>query len=562
MGELRLLGPVEVRTHDDSVLTGEPRCLAVLAALAVDAGRVVPVATLIDRVWGEDPPRQAAKTLGTYITRIRRMLEQAFSDPSVTVVNHSGGYRLTTRSDQVDLFRFRDLVVQARALSCTPQTRVALLRQSVVLHRGNPLTGVNGAWATSTREHLTGELLTARAEWAEAEVAVGNATAVLAPLTTLVDTNPLVESLVVALVRALVVAGRPTEALERCRLHQQRLADGYGTDPSPQLMALYETVLRGDRQPVAAAPATRYEVSGAWPVTEPEPAGAGAGSPSSGGSRSVIPMAVGSVPGKGHRWGRRRVMVTVALGTALAITLGAATMFRPSDRTADTSVTAAPSFTATENFSGTALAPQQWAANQTQRENGSSWSPGMVRVNGGELQINGMGRNPSGRGNVAGAVCWCLERGVVRTYGVWEIRAKFDVGPGYAPVMGLYPDVPEETAGWGFLTLARLDDGERRVMYPVVRGVGAGPVDGAAMTGDFTTWNTYSIEWRADFVTISLNGLVILDTRTFSEPVTIPTVPMFLYVQMEPGPEGAIPAPNHQTPSQVTAHVDWARYAS
>lgn len=572
MGELRLLGPVEVRAHDGSVLAGEPRCLAVLAALAVDVRQVVPVTTLIDRVWGDDPPRQAAKTLGTYITRIRRMLERSFSDSSVTVVNHPGGYRLTAMRDQVDLFRFRDLVVEARTPSSTPESRVALLRLAVSLHCGTPLTGVSGAWATSTRQHLTGELLTVRAQWAEAELDVGNATAVLAPLTTLVDTNPLVEPLVVALVRALVVAGRPTEALERCRLHQQRLAEGYGTDPSPQLMALYKAVLRGDQQLAGAAPAKQDEVPGDWALTEPEPATppqapatavsavvtepAGAGPPDAGGSPSATPEAGRSAPAERRRWRSRHVMATVALCTTLAVTAGAIAVFRPSDRAVD-----AP-FTATEDFSGTELAPMQWAAYQAERANGSSWSQSRVRVGGGELQISGVGRNPSGSGNVAGAVCWCLERGVVRTYGIWKVRAKFDVGPGYAPIIGLYPDADQDATGWGFLTLARLDDGERRVMYPVVRGAGGGPVDGAPVAGDFTAWNTYSIEWRADFVTISLNDAIILDTRKLAKPVTIPTVPMYLYVQIEPGPDGPIPAPNPQTPSQVAAHVDWARYTS
>ena len=79
-------------------------------------------------------------------------------------------------------------------------------------------------------------------------------------------------------------------------------------------------------------------------------------------------------------------------------------------------------------------------------------------------------------------------------------------------------------------------------------------------TGDFTGWTTYSIEWRADFVTVSVNGAIILDTRKLPDPVAIPTVPMYLYVQMEAGPDGPIPAPNRQTPNQVTAHVDWVRY--
>ena len=570
MAELRLLGPVEVLAHDGVVHAGEPRRQAVLAALTVEAGRVVSTSTLIDRVWGEDPPGQAARTLGTYITRIRRVLEQSFSDSSVTVINQPGGYRLTAQPEQVDLFRFRELVVQARVPSHSPAERVELLRRAVALHRGDPLTGVEGAWAVRTREQLTGEILTARAEWAEAELAVGNATAVLAPLTTLADANPLVEPLVVALVRALVGAGRPTEALERCRLHRQRLADEYGTDPSPQLMLLFETVLRADHQPVAATAATRSEAAGARAPAEPAPAlpaperpaaVAGATGPAgvdadaaAGESQAAPAGADRSVPAKPRR--RRRLVAAFALTLALAVAWGAVTLFRPSDRPAQ------GQFTATEDFSGTGLAPMQWHAQEAERHNGSSWSPSKVRVSDGELQISGAGRSPTGRGNMSGSVCWCLEHGIKRTYGKWEVRAKFDAGAGYAPEIGLYPEADENAAGWGFMTLVRLDDGARRNMFPIVRPVGGSSINGPSVDRDFTNWNTFSIEWRADFITVSLNGAVVFDTRTLPARVGIPSVPMYLYAQMISGPEGAVPAPNQATPDQVTMHVDWARYAS
>ena len=501
MEELRLLGPVEIFAHSGLVRVGEPRRLAVLAALTVDVGRVVSTTTLIDRVWGDAPPGQAARTLGTYITRIRRVLEESFSDPPVTVINQPGGYRLTAQRDQVDLFRFRELVVQARVPSCTADRRVDLLRQAVALHRGDPLTGVSGSWAARTREQLAGELLTVRAQWAEAELAVGNATTVLAPLAELADANPLVEPLVVTLVRALVAAGRPTEALERCRLHRQRLADEYGTDPSPQLTALYETVLRdetvlrADHRPVAAPPVKQAELVGALMPTEP----AGALSAQ---TRTVV-TAGAALPADAARsgavtakWRRRPRTAAVAVTLTLAVAFGAGAYFRSADRPAGSH------FSATEDFNGTQLAPLQWIAHETQRRNGSSWSPSRVRVNDGELQISGTGRSPTGRGNMAGSVCWCLEHGIIRTYGVWEVRAKFDVGTGYSPVMGLYSDVPESTPGWGFLTMASVDDGERRTVYPVIRGAGdSSPVDGPPVTGDFTAWNTYAIEWRADFVT-------------------------------------------------------------
>ncbi|GAA3351286.1 hypothetical protein GCM10020358_80450 [Amorphoplanes nipponensis] len=538
MAQLRLLGPVEVVADDGVVHTGEPRRLAVLAALTVDAGRVVSTTTLIDRVWGDGPPGQAARTLGTYITRLRRMLETSFVDATVTVINQPGGYRLAARPDQVDLFRFRELVVRARMPSGTPEERAALLRQAVELHRGDPLTGVQGAWAVRTREQLTGELLTARAEWAEAEVAAGHATAVLAPLTTLAEAHPLVEPLVLALVRALAATGRPTEALERCRSHRQLLATEYGTDPSPQLMQLYESILRADAPPAATPPAAAPPAKQSEAPDTPAPA----------------------EPARARPARRRLLAGAFALVVTLAVAFGAVALLRPADRPAGPP--GPDHFTVTEDFSGTGLAPQQWDAHETQQHNGSSWSPSMVRVSGGELQINGVGRSATGTGNMAGSVCWCLEHGVKRTYGKWEVRAKFDAGAGYAPVIGLYSEVDEHTAGWGFLTLARLDDGARRIMYPVVRGAGGSPIDGAAVAGDFTAWNTYAIEWRATFVTVSLNGAVIFDTRTLPTRVAIPTVPMFLYVQVIPGPEGPVPAPNPATPDQVTAHVDWARYTS
>jgi DNA-binding SARP family transcriptional activator/beta-glucanase (GH16 family) len=559
--ELRLLGPVEIFARTGLVRVGEPRRMAVLAALTVDAGRVVPTTTLIDRVWGDAPPRQAARTLGTYITRIRRMLEESFSDPPVTVHNQPGGYRLTVRHDQVDLFRFRELIVQARTPSCTVDRRVDLLRQAVSLHRGDPLTGVDGAWATRTREQLLGELLTARAEWAEAELAVGNATTVLAPLASLAEANPLVEPLVVTLVRALVAAGRPTEALERCRSHGQRLAEEYGTDPSPQLKALYEKVLRDDHQPAAAMPVKQRAVVGARVPAEPAPLlpvrtrtaeTAVAAQPV-----DAAPSLVVTAKWRGLPW-----TVAIALTCALAVAIGAIAHLRSAERPAAQAAGPPSSarFTTTEEFSGTQLEPLQWHANETQQPNGSSWSPSMVRVNDGELQISGMGRSPTGRGNMAGSVCWCLDHGVIRTYGLWEVRAKFDAGAGYSPVIGLYSDVAESTPGWGFLTMARLDDGERRTMYPVIRGAGGIPVDGPPVTGDFTGWNTYAIDWRADFVTVSLNGTVIFDTRKSPGQITVPTVPMFLYMQMIPGPAGPVPAPNRDTPDQITMHIDWARY--
>jgi DNA-binding response OmpR family regulator len=46
---------------------------SVLAVLLLDAGRAVPAEVLIDRVWGEDPPRAARNVLSGYVARLKAL---------------------------------------------------------------------------------------------------------------------------------------------------------------------------------------------------------------------------------------------------------------------------------------------------------------------------------------------------------------------------------------------------------------------------------------------------------------------------------------------------------
>jgi DNA-binding SARP family transcriptional activator len=61
--EFRLLGEVQLRAGGLLLNVGAARQQAVLAALAVDAGRPVGIETLIDRVWDDHPPAQARNVL-------------------------------------------------------------------------------------------------------------------------------------------------------------------------------------------------------------------------------------------------------------------------------------------------------------------------------------------------------------------------------------------------------------------------------------------------------------------------------------------------------------------
>ena len=62
--EIRLLGPVEVVVGEHAVSVSGSGERELLALLALSAGRVVSVPTLVDSLWGEDLPancRSAAR---------------------------------------------------------------------------------------------------------------------------------------------------------------------------------------------------------------------------------------------------------------------------------------------------------------------------------------------------------------------------------------------------------------------------------------------------------------------------------------------------------------------
>jgi hypothetical protein len=80
--ELRLLGPVEIHAGGTSLALGVPQRRAVLAALAVDVGRIVLRQTLIDRVLDDAPPSRVEsavprRQLGRYLRELRGNAQMA-----------------------------------------------------------------------------------------------------------------------------------------------------------------------------------------------------------------------------------------------------------------------------------------------------------------------------------------------------------------------------------------------------------------------------------------------------------------------------------------------------
>ncbi|MFG2231588.1 BTAD domain-containing putative transcriptional regulator [Streptomyces sp. NPDC048723] len=248
---ISMLGALDVRGEDGSgVGVGGTRLRALLILLALEPGRVVASELLVDGIWQDAPPAGATNALQALVSRLRRAL------PGVEVESHPAGYRLVVEPDAVDVVRFERLASAGRAaLARDPDTAAWLLRRALELWRGPALLDV--AASTFFRAPVTrlSELrMAALEDRIEADLRVGRGRELTGELTSLVAEHPLREGLVGALMRALVAAGRPAEALTVYGNAREALAEELGADPSPELSALHTAVLRGQVEIPAGPP--------------------------------------------------------------------------------------------------------------------------------------------------------------------------------------------------------------------------------------------------------------------------------------------------------------------
>ncbi|GAA4021773.1 hypothetical protein GCM10022247_52480 [Allokutzneria multivorans] len=247
---LRLLGEVAADGNGRPVDLGPAKQRLVLAALAADAGRVVPADRLAVRVWGEDVPRRARATLHSYISRLRQALDGV---DDVLIERRPSGYALI--SDSVDLQRFRAL--RAEAASQGDDVRAErLLTEALQLWRGEALTGVEGEWAEDERARLERERLTARRDLVDVRLRLGQGEQLVVELAALATEHPLDEHVADQYMRALHQAGRTADALEHYRVVRQRLVEELGADPGTALQELHRRLLAADPD-LAATSAAR-----------------------------------------------------------------------------------------------------------------------------------------------------------------------------------------------------------------------------------------------------------------------------------------------------------------
>ncbi|MDH2430892.1 BTAD domain-containing putative transcriptional regulator [Sphaerisporangium sp. TRM90804] len=253
--ELRLLGPVEVWNGGRQVPLGGAKPRALLAALLLDAGRVVTVERLMEAIWRDAPPTTARGVLQTYVASLRGAFDAA-GLPGI-IVSHRVGYTAQVPPDSLDKDVFERLVEQGRRAAREGGHRKAgdVFRAALAQWRGPALGGIGDTYLRAEAARLEELRLTVLEERIAADLTAGGDEGLVDELTELVATQPARERLRRDLMVALYQAGRQADALAVYQQGRRMLVEELGIEPGPELRQAHESILRSDPALLGAAKA-------------------------------------------------------------------------------------------------------------------------------------------------------------------------------------------------------------------------------------------------------------------------------------------------------------------
>jgi Bacterial transcriptional activator domain/AAA ATPase domain len=220
-----------------------------LCALSLAGGQAVPADVLIDTLWGDAPPSRPEDQLAVLISRLRSVLGRD------RIEHRDRGYLLICDwLDASELAAVTDEMERRRGagnvLGAAAAARVALS-----LLRGYQPPPVPGGWAQLRLAELDRLAGRARRAAATALLESGDWMSAADAATAAVEFDGYDEVSLRVLLRAYVAGGRVAAALAAYAQARERLITDLGSDPSPETVALYTAILRGELPSLPPAPA-------------------------------------------------------------------------------------------------------------------------------------------------------------------------------------------------------------------------------------------------------------------------------------------------------------------
>jgi DNA-binding SARP family transcriptional activator len=259
---IQLLGPLSASVGTRTITPNAAMQRKILALLALNAGRVVNVSTLIEELWGDHPPRSSSATLQTYVFHLRSRL--AADLPRQRVASellrtmHSG-YQLECSTD-VQEFRRLARAGRAAAEANDAHTASELLGRALDLWHGPALADVRQGLILETEAvSLEETRLGVLERRIQADLTLHRHADILGELTLLAARHPMNENFWGLLITALYRAGHVARALEAYQRLRTVLGEELGIDPSTRTQRMHQAILSGEPldDPVVARPRDR-----------------------------------------------------------------------------------------------------------------------------------------------------------------------------------------------------------------------------------------------------------------------------------------------------------------
>jgi len=252
--EIKVLGALDVSIDGVSVVPTASKPRQLLAMLALNVGRIVTSASLMEELWGDSAPRSASSTLQTYVLHVRKLIRNALPpdrehESREILVTKQTGYMLQIDQNAVDVARYDRLASAGRVAGAAGDYKAAerLLRQALALWRGPALVDVAvGPQLEIESMRLAESRLTDLTLRIDADLYLGRHHQLLGDLAALCARHPYMENFRAQYMLALYRSGRPGQALEVFHDMWATIRDQLGVDPSPRLRQLHQAMLAGD----------------------------------------------------------------------------------------------------------------------------------------------------------------------------------------------------------------------------------------------------------------------------------------------------------------------------
>ncbi|MFI1075564.1 BTAD domain-containing putative transcriptional regulator [Streptomyces puniciscabiei] len=258
--DIDVLGALDVRENGVSVAPTAPKPRQVLALMALHADRVVPVASLVEELWSDRPPRSARTTLQTYVLQLRELIATALArgpgqrsgagpecrTAKDVLLTLPGGYLLSAGGGTSDVREFERLAgLGYRAMDAGDFAGASrTLAAALDLWSGSAFADVQtGPLLTVEAKRLEESRLCALDQRIEADLRLGRHREVLAELTVLTSRYRTHENLHAQFMIALHRSGRRGEALDAYLQLRTTLGRDLGLEPSPRLRRLQHSIL-------------------------------------------------------------------------------------------------------------------------------------------------------------------------------------------------------------------------------------------------------------------------------------------------------------------------------